>query len=83
MQVTENLLGQADRGKCHGHRVFADGGVGAHLLGGIERGLEQPAQQRANGAGLPRYGVGGLHLAEDLLRALQIIARAAHITGVV
>jgi hypothetical protein len=41
LQVAENLLGQADRGKRHGHRVFTDGGVGAHLLGGIERGLEQ------------------------------------------
>lgn len=66
MQITENLLGQADRSKRHGHRVFTNGGVGAYLLGGIERGLEQAPQQRADGSCLARYGVGGLHLAEDL-----------------
>jgi hypothetical protein len=66
LQVAENLLGQADRGKRHGHRVFADGGVGAHLLGGAEGGLEQAPEQRADGAGLAGHGVGRFHLAENL-----------------
>jgi hypothetical protein len=66
LQVAENLFGQADGGKRHGHRVFADGGVGTHLLGGVERRLEQSPQQRADGAGLARHGVGRFHLAEDL-----------------
>ncbi|MNG89244.1 hypothetical protein D3C79_481020 [compost metagenome] len=65
-QVAEDLLGQADRGKRHRHRVFADGSVGAHLLGGTESGLEQAPEQWADGASLTRHGVGGLHLAEDL-----------------
>lgn len=66
LQIAENLFRQAHRGKGHGNRVFADGGVGAHLLGGAEGGLEQPPQQRANGSGLTRHGVGGFHLPEDL-----------------
>ena len=65
-QVAEDLLGQADRGKRHRYRVFTDGGVGTHLLGSAEGGLEQAPEQRADGAGLARHGVGGLHLAEDL-----------------
>ena len=40
LQVTENLFGQADRGKRHGNRVFTDRRVGAHLFSGIERCLE-------------------------------------------
>ncbi|MNX54473.1 hypothetical protein D3C86_852040 [compost metagenome] len=66
MQVAENLLGQAHRGKRHRHRVLADGRVGAHLLGRIERGLEQPPEQRPDGAGLAGHGIGRLHLAENL-----------------
>ena len=66
LQVAENLFRQADRGKRHGHRVLADGGVGAHLLGGIERRLEQAPEQRADGAGLAGHGVGRFHLAENL-----------------
>jgi len=66
VQVGEDLLGQADGGESHRHRVLADGGIGTHGLGGAEGGLEQAAEQRTDGAGLARHGVGGLHLAEDL-----------------
>ncbi|MNF52621.1 hypothetical protein D3C84_339720 [compost metagenome] len=66
VQVGEYLLGQADGGERHGNRVLSDGGIGAHRLGGAEGGLEQTAEQRAHGAGLARYSVGGLHLAKDL-----------------
>ena len=66
VQVGEDLLGQAHRGKRHGYRVLADGGVGTHGLGGAEGGLEQTPEQRADGAGLARYGVGRLELAENL-----------------
>ncbi|MNZ41593.1 hypothetical protein D3C78_591460 [compost metagenome] len=65
-QITEDLLGQTDGGKGHRHRVFADGGVGTHLLGGAEGCLEQTPQQRPNGPGFARYGIGRLHLTEDL-----------------
>jgi len=79
LQVAENLFGQADGGKCHGHRVFADGCISAHLLGGIERGLKQPTQQRTNGTGLTRHGVGGLHLAQNLrLAQHQRIETSGH-----
>ena len=66
VQVGEDLFGQADRGEGHGHRVLADGGIGAHGFRGAEGGLEQTAEQRADGAGLTRHGVGGLELAENL-----------------
>ena len=41
LQVAEDLLGQAHGGKGDRHRVLTDGGVGAHLLGRVEGGLEQ------------------------------------------
>jgi hypothetical protein len=66
LQITENLFGQADRGKRHRHRVFTDRGVGAHLLGRIECRLKQSPQQRADGAGLAGHGVGRFHLTENL-----------------
>lgn len=66
VQVAEDLLGQAHRGERHGHRVLADGGIGADGLRRTEGGLEQAAEQRTDGAGLARDGVGRLHLAEDL-----------------
>ena len=66
VQVAEDLLGQAHRGKRHRHRVLADRGIGAHGLGGAEGGLKQAPEQRANGAGLARHGIGGLHLPENL-----------------
>ncbi|MNZ40518.1 hypothetical protein D3C78_580400 [compost metagenome] len=65
-QVTEDLLGQAHRGKGYRHRVFADGGVGAYLLGGTEGGLEKPPEQWADGPGFAGHGIGRLHLPEDL-----------------
>ncbi|MNL07970.1 hypothetical protein D3C87_1286700 [compost metagenome] len=66
LQITENLLGQADGGKRHRYRVFTDGGVGAYLFGGIEGCLKQPPQQRPDGAGLAGHGVGRFHLTENL-----------------
>ena len=65
-QIAEDLLGQAHGGEGHRHRVFADGGVGTHLLGSAERGLEQAPQQRPDGAGLAGHGVGGFHLPQNL-----------------
>ena len=66
LQIAEDLLGQAHRGKGHRNRVFTDGGVGAHLFGRVERGLEQAPQQRPDRARLTRHGIGRLHLAENL-----------------
>lgn len=66
VQVGEDLLGQAHGSEGHGHRVFTDGGIGAHRLGGAEGGLEQAPEQWPDGAGLTRHGVGGLELAENL-----------------
>ncbi|MCY1411063.1 hypothetical protein D9M71_264450 [compost metagenome] len=84
VQVGEDLPGQADSGKCHGNRVLADGGVGTHRLGGTEGGLEQATEQRADGTGLTRHGVGGLHLAKDLRLAedhgIQPGCDAHHVT---
>ncbi|MCY1408364.1 hypothetical protein D9M71_236840 [compost metagenome] len=65
-QVTENLLGQADGGKRNRNRVFADGRVGAHLLGRTEGRLKKTPQQRPDGACLACHGIGRLHLAENL-----------------
>lgn len=85
LQVTENLFGQAHGGERDGHRVFTDGGVGAHLLGRIERSLEQTAKQRADGASLAGHGVGGFHLAEDLRLAqhqrVEPCGDAHHVTN--
>ncbi|MDT4860078.1 hypothetical protein FQZ97_946170 [compost metagenome] len=66
MQVAENLLGQAHRGEGHRHRVLANGGIGADLLGGAESGLEQASEQRPQRAGLASHGESGFHLPENL-----------------
>ncbi len=65
-EVAEDLLGQADRGKGHRHRVLTDRGVGAYRLGGVEGGLEQAPQQRTDGTGLAGHGIGRLELTKDL-----------------
>ena len=66
LDAGEDPLGQPHRGSGHRHRVGADLGAGAHLLGHRKGALEQLVQQQAEGAGL----LGGLHrlfhLAEDL-----------------
>ncbi len=83
VQIGEDLLGQADRGEGHRHRVLANGGIGAHGLGGAEGGLEQTPEQRPDGAGLTRHGVGRLELAENLRLAqhhrIQPAGHAHHV----
>lgn len=66
LQIAENLFRRAHRSKRHRHRVLADRSIGTHLLGGIERRLKQPPQQRTDGAGLAGHGVGRFHLTENL-----------------
>ena len=85
LQVAEDLLGQAHGRKSHRNRVFADGSVGAYLLGRVEGGLEQAPQQRPDRTRFTRDGVGRFHLAENLRLAqhqrVQPRGHAHHVTN--
>ena len=64
-QVAEDLEREIHRHAGHADLALADGGMGAHMLGGLEGFLENPVEHRSRGAPRLRRGVGVLHLAED------------------
>ena len=66
VEPRENPFRQTDAGMRHRHRVGADGGVGAHLLGHRKSVLEKPVEHLAGGAGISGGVKRVLHLAEYL-----------------
>ncbi len=61
----------------HADRPGGYPGVRAHVLGRLERLLEDPVEHRAGGAARLGGGVGLLHLAEDLVLADELRVEAA------
>ena len=66
LHIAKDLPRQINRRIGHRDRVFANGGIRAHLFCDPEGFRENQIQVKSNGSGLLRHGKGGLHLPEDL-----------------
>ena len=64
--ITEDLARQINRRVGHRDRVFANGGIRAHLFRDPKGFRENQIQVKSDRSCLLRHGKGGLHLPEDL-----------------